>query len=110
MTPHGNRCSIIFLLLFVSVCVCVSLCVCVSCLYDFCNTFFCINPKYEKFFLLTNRVRDAPNKETILTGGRYSFSVMIVFNFVLFIMIAAGQLFIYWSIKSNAVMATDKNM
>ncbi|XP_076435340.1 relaxin receptor 1-like [Babylonia areolata] len=36
-------------------------------------------------------------------GRDYSFGVLIVFNFVLFLLISAGQGFIYWSIQSNAL-------
>ena len=37
----------------------------------------------------------------------YAFGVMVVGSFVLFVMIAAGQLFIYWSIHVNA-MSSDQ--
>lgn len=37
-------------------------------------------------------------------GGRsYSFGVMIVLNLVVFLLIAAGQVFIYWSIHTNSL-------
>ena len=39
-------------------------------------------------------------------GRAYSFSVLIVFNFVLFLLIASGQAFIYWSVQKNA-LTTD---
>nr|KAG5687999.1 hypothetical protein BaRGS_022940 [Batillaria attramentaria] len=32
---------------------------------------------------------------------------MIVFNFVLFVCIATGQVFIYWSIRANSMAAAD---
>ena len=41
------------------------------------------------------------------TGLSYSFAVMIVFNFVLFVCIAVGQAIIYWSIRSNSLAAVD---
>nr|KAG5685806.1 hypothetical protein BaRGS_001218 [Batillaria attramentaria] len=41
-------------------------------------------------------------------GWGYSFGVMIVFNFILFLFIACGQASIYWSICTNA-MAIDTN-
>ena len=34
-------------------------------------------------------------------GYHYSFSVMIILNFVLFLLIAVGQAFIYWSVRSR---------
>nr|KAG5705197.1 hypothetical protein BaRGS_011223 [Batillaria attramentaria] len=40
-------------------------------------------------------------------GHTYSFSVVIILNFVLFLMIAAGQGFIYWSIRTNSVALSD---
>nr|KAG5690494.1 hypothetical protein BaRGS_033334 [Batillaria attramentaria] len=35
-------------------------------------------------------------------GHQYSFGVIIVLNFVLFLFIAAGQVSIYWSIRANS--------
>nr|KAG5696634.1 hypothetical protein BaRGS_034095 [Batillaria attramentaria] len=32
---------------------------------------------------------------------------MIVLNFVLFLLIAAGQAFIYWSVRANSMLGTD---
>ncbi|XP_076464327.1 G-protein coupled receptor GRL101-like isoform X2 [Babylonia areolata] len=42
-------------------------------------------------------------------GHDYSFSVMIIVNFILFLLIAAGQIFIYWSIRTNSIAAEDSN-
>ena len=39
-------------------------------------------------------------------GHKYSFSIMIVFNFVLFLIVALGQLIIYWSIRTNSMSAS----
>ncbi|KAL8595631.1 hypothetical protein ACOMHN_025667 [Nucella lapillus] len=36
-------------------------------------------------------------------GRVYSFSVLIILNFIVFLFISAGQAFIYWSIKANAL-------
>nr|KAG5702494.1 hypothetical protein BaRGS_015126 [Batillaria attramentaria] len=41
-------------------------------------------------------------------GRDYSFGVMIVFNFTLFLLIAAGQAVIFRSVKAN-ILTTDKN-
>ena len=40
-------------------------------------------------------------------GKEYSFSIMIVLNFILFLLIAIGQGFVYWSIKSNSMSVSD---
>ena len=40
-------------------------------------------------------------------GRDYSFAVIIVFNFILFIFIAAGQAFVYWSIRLNSMSVTN---
>jgi len=40
-------------------------------------------------------------------GQRYSFSIIIVLNFVLFLLIAVGQLVIYWSIRTNSMSSAD---
>ena len=39
-------------------------------------------------------------------GYNYSFAVMIVLNFILFLLIAAGQLVIYWSVQVNTMTST----
>ena len=41
-------------------------------------------------------------------GYNYSFSVMIVLNFVLFLLIAVGQAIIYWSVRSNSISSSKK--
>ena len=41
-------------------------------------------------------------------GYHYSFSVMIILNFVLFLLIAVGQSFIYWSVRSNSISSSKK--
>ena len=41
-------------------------------------------------------------------GYDYSFSVMIILNFVLFLSIAVGQAFIYWSVRSNSISSSKK--
>ena len=40
-------------------------------------------------------------------GHSYAFGVMIVANFVLFVVIAAGQFFIFWSIHVNTVSSNQ---
>ena len=41
-------------------------------------------------------------------GYHYSFSVMIILNFVLFLLIAVGQAFIYLSVRSNSISSSTK--
>ena len=40
-------------------------------------------------------------------GHDYAFAVMIIFNFVLFLVIAVGQLFIYLSVRSQSMTEQD---
>ena len=39
--------------------------------------------------------------EEMYPGHSYSFSVLIVLNFFLFVLIACGQMVIYWSVQAN---------
>ena len=39
-------------------------------------------------------------------GHSYSFGILIILNFVLFLLIAAGQMSIYWSVRANSMRAT----
>ena len=39
-------------------------------------------------------------------GHSYSFGVMIVFNFVLFVLIALGQFVIYWAVQKNSMSSS----
>ena len=41
-------------------------------------------------------------------GYHYIFSVMIILNFVLFLLIAVGQSFIYWSVCYNSISSSTK--
>ena len=38
-------------------------------------------------------------------GHAYSFGIMIVFNFILFLLIAAGQVIIYWTVSGASAMS-----
>ena len=40
-------------------------------------------------------------------GRDYSFAVIIVFNFILFLFIAVGQGFVFWTIKDNTMATTN---
>ena len=47
-----------------------------------------------------------PVTRTQFAGHRYSFAVMIILNFVLFLVIAAGQAAIYMSIRANTLVGS----
>ena len=59
-----------------------------------------------EFYSQTGICIPLPVTRTDFRGRGYSFGVMIVFNFFLFLLIAAGQGFIYWSVQKNT-MTTD---
>ena len=59
------------------------------------------------FFSQTGICIPLPVTRQDFRGKGYSVSVFVVFNFVLFILIATGQAFIYWSVQKNA-LNTDK--
>ena len=40
-------------------------------------------------------------------GHKYSIAIMLILNFVLFLLTALGQLIIYWSIRTNSMCALD---
>ena len=44
-----------------------------------------------------------PITRRVFAGRTYSFSLMIVLNLILFLLIAAGQLFVYWSIHGSSM-------
>jgi hypothetical protein len=59
-----------------------------------------------QFYSQTGICIPLPVTRQDFAGRSYSTGVMIIFNFVLFLLIAAGQAFIYWSVQKNA-MTTD---
>ena len=64
-------------------------------------------PHWE-FFTLTGICIPLPVTRHYFKGKSFSVGVFVVLNFFLFILIATGQLFIYWSVKKNA-MTTDSS-
>nr|KAG5687882.1 hypothetical protein BaRGS_008552 [Batillaria attramentaria] len=70
-------------------------------------------------YVRCNDVYDCPGKEDEAAcdsytcpgkgfpGQDYAFGVMIVLNFVLFMLIAVGQILIYWSIQTNSMSDVD---
>ena len=61
-----------------------------------------------EFFGQTGICIPLPVNRQDFKGKAFSVGVFIVFNFVLFVLIAAGQIFIYWSVQINA-LHTDSN-
>ena len=55
-----------------------------------------------EFFSQTGICIPLPVTRQDFKGKAYSFSVFIVFNFILFLFISNGQAFIYWSVWKNA--------
>ena len=56
-----------------------------------------------EFFSQTGICIPLPVTRHDFDGKVFSVSVFIVFNFILFVFIATGQAFIYWSVKKNAL-------
>ena len=56
-----------------------------------------------EFFSQTGICIPLPVTSRDFEGKSFSISVYIVFNFVMFVLIAAGQAFIYWSVQKNAL-------
>ena len=56
-----------------------------------------------KFYSQTGICIPLPVTRREFKGRMYSFSILIVFNFVVFLLIASGQAFIYWSVQKNAL-------
>ncbi|KAK7114561.1 G-protein coupled receptor GRL101-like [Littorina saxatilis] len=55
------------------------------------------------FYSLTGICMPLPITRKEFPGHQYSFSLLVVFNFVLFMLIAVGQLLIYQSVQKNSV-------
>nr|KAG5700374.1 hypothetical protein BaRGS_029626 [Batillaria attramentaria] len=62
---------------------------------------------YWQFYSQNGICIPLPITRKSFPGQDYSFGVMIVLNFVLFLLIAVGQVFIYWSIRSNSMSMAD---
>ena len=58
---------------------------------------------YWRFYGHTGICIPLPVTKRTFEGKGYSFGVMIVFNFILFVPIALGQASIYWTIKANSI-------
>ena len=56
-----------------------------------------------EFYSQTGICIPLPVNRPDFEGKTFSVSVFIIFNFVLFVLIASGQAFIYWSVQKNAL-------
>ena len=59
------------------------------------------------FYSQTGICIPLPITRKAFPGHFYSFAIMITFNFALFILIALGQAFIYWSVTTNRMSSSD---
>ncbi|XP_070186419.1 G-protein coupled receptor GRL101-like [Littorina saxatilis] len=59
-----------------------------------------------EFYSQTGICIPLPISNKDFPGYAYSFAVMIIFNMVLFLLIAAGQAFIYWSVTANRMSSS----
>ena len=60
-----------------------------------------------QFYSQTGICIPLPVTRNDFEGHGYSFGILIVLNFVLFLLIAVGQVIIYWSVRSNRITITD---
>ena len=56
-----------------------------------------------EFYSQTGICIPLPITKRDFKGRAYSFGILIVLNFILFLLIASGQAFIYWSVQNNAL-------
>ena len=59
------------------------------------------------FYSISGICIPLPVTRTVFAGRDYSFGVIIILNFILFLVIAAGQAAIYSSIRSNTMTGTQ---
>nr|KAG5696488.1 hypothetical protein BaRGS_016527 [Batillaria attramentaria] len=62
-----------------------------------------------QFYSQTGICIPLPITRSEFPGHDYSFGILIVLNFVLFLFIASGQIFIYWSVRTNSISADDSS-
>lgn len=60
-----------------------------------------------EFYSQTSICIPLPITRKDFSGRKYSFGVMIILNFILCLVIAAGQLFVYYSIRKNSMALID---
>ena len=61
---------------------------------------------FEQFYTSTSICIPLPITRKEFDGDDYAFGIMIVFNFVLFLMIAVGQAVIYQTVRANSMATT----
>ena len=64
---------------------------------------------YWQFYSQTGICIPLPVTKNDFPGRTYTFGVMIVLNFVLFLLIAVGQGVIYYTVKANSMKTADVN-
>nr|KAG5705188.1 hypothetical protein BaRGS_011214 [Batillaria attramentaria] len=64
---------------------------------------------YWEFYSQTGICIPLPITQHEFPGQGYSFGIMIVLNFVLFVLIAVGQFFIYWCVRANSLTVSDSS-
>ena len=62
-----------------------------------------------EFYSQTGICIPLPITRNDLSGQKYSFGVIIILNFVLFMIIAAGQAFVFLSIRANSLVIVDSS-
>ena len=60
-----------------------------------------------RFYSQTGICIPLPVTQQDFPGHRYAFAVMIIFNFVLFLLIAAGQLVVYMAVRGQSMAEQD---
>ncbi|KAL8559360.1 hypothetical protein ACOMHN_045080 [Nucella lapillus] len=61
------------------------------------------------FYSQTGICIPLPITRTSFKGRDYAFGIMIIFNLVLFILIASGQFMIYWTIRATSSVRSTSN-
>ncbi|XP_025083293.1 G-protein coupled receptor GRL101-like [Pomacea canaliculata] len=63
-----------------------------------------------KFYSQNGICIPIPFIRNYFAGNDYSFGVMIILNSIFFLFIAAGQAFIFWSVRVNSMTNSDSSM
>ena len=67
------------------------------------------NTSHWNFFGQNAICNPLPITRKNFAGRSYAFAVMIVLNFALFVLIALGQVFIYWSVQKNSMKGSSSS-
>ncbi|XP_025113435.1 G-protein coupled receptor GRL101-like [Pomacea canaliculata] len=60
-----------------------------------------------QFYSQTSICIPLPTSRVEFPGRKYSFIVLVVFNFICFVLIFVGQVLIYWSIRSSSMSVSN---